>query len=88
MVQGSGNGFSGNTHRNEQVGNLLLILSPGLAVLDTAPLDITQSTMGDHASKENGVEPGEGAGEASDQTPVQGKVQIASVVDLASLAVC
>lgn len=79
---------SSDTHRDEQVGNLLLILSPGLAVLDTAPLDITQSTMGNHAGEEDGVEPREGAGEASDQTPIQGEVQIAGVVDLAGLAIC
>ena len=76
------------THRNEQIRHPSLILEPGLPVLGPAALDIPQSTVADHASEENRVEPRERAAEASDQTPVQRKVQVASVVDLASLAVC
>jgi len=43
--------------------------------------------VGDHASKEDWVEPREGAGEASDQAPVQSEEQITGVVNLAGLAV-
>lgn len=43
--------------------------------------------MADHASKEERIEPGEGAGEAGDQAPVQSEVEIAGVVDLAGLAI-
>lgn len=44
--------------------------------------------MRDHARKEDGVEPREWAIESGDKTPVKSKVEVASVVDLASLAVC
>lgn len=75
------------THGNEQVRNLSLILSPSLTVLVPAALDITQRTVTDHARKEQRVEPRERAVKASDKTPVQSKVQIAGIVDLASLAI-
>lgn len=75
-------------YRNEQVGNLSLVLSPSLTVLVPAALDVTQSTVADHARKEQRVEPRERAVKAGNKTPVQGKVQIAGVVDLASLAIC
>lgn len=75
------------THGNEEVGHLSLILEPGLAVLGPAPLDITQRTVGDHASKEERVEPREGARKAGDQSPIKGEVQIAGIVDLAGFAV-
>jgi len=76
------------THGNEQVGDLALVLEPGLTVLGATPLDITQSTVGDHAGEEERVEPREGARETSDQAPVQSEVEVASVVNLASLAIC
>lgn len=76
------------TYRNEQVGHLSLILGPSLTVLGATPLDVTQGTVRNHCGEEDRVEPGEGAREAGDQTPVEGKVEVASVVDLASLAVC
>lgn len=75
------------THWNEEVGHLSLILEPGLAVLGSAPLDITQSTVGDHASEEQRVEPWEGAGEAGDQAPIKGEVEITSIVNLSGFAV-
>lgn len=43
--------------------------------------------MADHARKEQRVEPRERAVKAGNKTPVQGKVQIAGVVDFASLAI-
>lgn len=67
-------GDGGYTHRNEQVRNLSFILQPGFPVLGTATLDITQGTVADHARKKDGIEPRKGAGEASDETPVQSKV--------------
>lgn len=76
------------THGNKQVGHLLLILNPGLAVLGSAPLDVTQGAVADHTGKEERVEPGEWAFKPGDQAPVEGKVEIARVVDLASLAIC
>lgn len=76
-----------STHGNEQVGDLTLIFEPSLAVLGATPLDVTQSTVRDHAGEEQRVEPGEGAGESSDEAPVQGEEEIASVVDLAGLAI-
>lgn len=77
-----------NTYRNKQVGHLSFILSPRLAVLVAATLDVTKSTVADHAREEERVEPRERAAKARDKTPVQGKVEIASVMDLASLAIC
>lgn len=65
---------SRKTHRNEQVRDPSFILEPGLPILGPAALDITQSTVADHACEEEGVEPRERAGEASYETPVQGKV--------------
>lgn len=72
---------------DEQIRNLSLVLHPGFAVLVPAALDVTQGTVGDHAREEDGVEPGEWAAEAGNQAPVQGKVKIAGVVDLTSLAI-
>ena len=76
-----------DTHRNEQVGNLSLVLGPGLTILVAAALNVTQSTVGDHAGKEERVEPWERAGEASNQPPVQGEEKITGIVNLAGLAV-
>lgn len=77
-----------NTYRNKQVGHLSFILGPRLAVLVAAALDVTKSTVANHAREEERVEPRERAAKARDKTPVQGKVEIASVMDLASLAIC
>lgn len=43
--------------------------------------------MANHACEEDRVEPWEGALETGDKTPVQGKVEITSVVDLAGQAI-
>lgn len=43
--------------------------------------------MADHTCEEERVEPRERAVEASNESPVQGKVQVAGVVDLARLAI-
>jgi hypothetical protein len=79
---------SDDAYGNEEVRNALLVLGPCLAILVPAALDITQGTVGDHAREEEWVEPREGAVEASDETPVQGEVEVAGVMDLASFAVC
>lgn len=79
---------SAYTYRNEEVWNASLILGPSLAVLVAAALDVPKSTMRDHARKEDGIEPRERAVETGDKAPVKGKVEVACVVDLASLAVC
>lgn len=75
------------TYRNEQIRHSSLVLGPGLAVLDAAPLDVTERPVGDHGGEKEWVEPREGAGEAGDQAPVESEVEIASIVDLASLAI-
>jgi hypothetical protein len=49
------------TYWNEQVGNLLLIALPGLAVLATASVDIPIGTVDDHGHEENKIEPREWA---------------------------
>jgi hypothetical protein len=79
---------SDDAYRNEEVRNALLVLGPCLAILVPAALNIAQSTVGDHACEEQRVEPWERAIEASDETPVQGKVKVAGVMYLASFAVC
>lgn len=50
-------------------------------------MDVTRCAVGNHAAKENGVEPREGAVEASDQTPGDGEPGIGSVVNLAGKTV-
>ena len=80
--------FESFTYRNEQVRDLSLILPPCLAILVPATLNIAHRTVGDHAGKEQRIEPRKGAAEPSDETPVKGKVQVTGVVDLACLAIC
>lgn len=72
---------------DEEVWYLLLILNPCLTVQFTTPCDVTQGTVDDHPCKEDRVEPREGRLESGDETPRDSEEEIASVVDLASLAV-
>jgi hypothetical protein len=51
------------TYREEQIGDFLLILSPGLAVLSTTPRDISLGTVDDHDHEEDKVKPRKGASE-------------------------
>ena len=55
-----GIGFE-SAYGNEQVRNLPLILLPGLAVLESAALNVAPGSVGDHAAEKDGVEPREGA---------------------------
>ena len=48
-----------NTHGNEQIWHLSLILSPGFAIFITAAVDVSRRPMSNHADKEDWVEPGE-----------------------------
>lgn len=75
------------TYRNEQIRHLSLVLGPRLAVLVPAALDIAERTVGNHAPEKERIEPRERAVEASDEAPVQRKVEVACVVDLASLSI-
>lgn len=77
----------GDTYGDEEIRDLLLILCPCLSILGTASLDISGSTMGDHGSEEDGIEPREGAGESSNQAPVDSEVEITSVVDFSGVSV-
>jgi len=45
------------TYRNEQIGDLSLILSPGLSVLSSAPRDVSPSTVDDHDHEEDKIKP-------------------------------
>lgn len=49
------------THRDEQIGDLLLVALPSLAILSPAPVDIPVGAVDDHHHEENEVEPGERA---------------------------
>ena len=51
----------GLTYGDEEVGNSLLILGPGRAVLPAAAGDVSRRSVGNHTAEEDGVEPGEGA---------------------------
>ena len=73
--------------RNEQVRYSPLVLGPRLAVRLPALLDIASRAVDDHASEEDGVEPGKRALESGDQAPRDGEEEIASVVNLPSLSV-
>ena len=75
------------THRNEKVRHTLLVLNPGSTVLLTAAGNVSPGAVGDHAAEEDGVEPGEGALEASDEAPADGEVGVAAIMDLAGEAV-
>lgn len=75
-------------YRNEQIWHQSLVLKPRLAVLVAASLNVTHRAVGNHSGEKDRVEPREGATETGNETPVQGKVKIAGVVDLASLAIC
>jgi hypothetical protein len=72
---------------DKEVRHLLLVLCPRLTVDLTTPGDITKGAVNDHTSEEDGVEPGKRRVEAGDQTPRDSEEKIASVVDLACLAV-
>jgi hypothetical protein len=50
-----------STHRNEQVRHLAFIFEPSLAVLLATPLNVAESTVANHASEEERVEPRERA---------------------------
>lgn len=76
------------TYRNEQVRHPPLVFQPRLSVAFSASLNITHGTMRNHAREEQGIEPRERRAEASDQTPCDGEVEIAGIVDLAGIAVC
>ena len=75
------------TYRDEKVRATSLILLPSIAILLLATLNITTGTVHNHESKEDRVEPRERRVEASDHTPAESKVHVASVVDLASVLV-
>lgn len=47
------------TYWDEEVGNLLLVALPGLAVLATAPVDIPISAVDNHGHEEDRIEPRE-----------------------------
>lgn len=49
------------TYWDEDVGDLLLVALPGLAILPPASVDIPVSAVNDHDHEENEVEPREGA---------------------------
>ena len=75
------------TYGNEKIRNPPLILLPGITVLLAAAGNVTPRAVSNHAAEEDGVEPGEGAAEAGDQTPADSKVGVAGIVHLASEAV-
>lgn len=72
-----------STHRDEEVRHAPFVLKPGVTVLGAAAVDITPRAVSNHAYKEDGVEPGEGALEASDQSPRHGEPGVGGVVNLA-----
>lgn len=55
-----GTGEEGRAYRNEEIGNLSFIFEPRFAVLGAAAGDVSMRAVGNHASEEDGVEPGEG----------------------------
>lgn len=75
------------THGNEQIRHKLLVLGPGLAILESATLDISVCAMYDHTGKEDGVEPWKGTAETGDQAPCQSEVGVTGVVNLAGISV-
>ena len=75
------------TYRNEKIRHPLLILLPSITVLLAAAGNVTPRAVSNHGAEENGVEPGEGAAEAGNQTPADSKVGVAGIVHLAGEAV-
>jgi hypothetical protein len=59
----------GTTHGDEQVWHLPFILFPGFAILDPAPLDVSDSAMDNHGGEEDRIKPWEGRPESCKQTP-------------------
>lgn len=49
------------THWDKDVGNSLLVLLPGLAVLASTSSDVPSSAVNDHNHEEDEVKPREGA---------------------------
>lgn len=76
----------GRTYRDPHVGDIALILGPGLAVLFTAATGVAAGTVDAHDGEEDGVEPGEGAVKARDQAPGEGEEDVAGVMDFAGIA--
>lgn len=70
------------TYWNKQVWHLPLILLPILAIFAFTPLNVPQRSVSNHHSEEQGIEPRKGTLKASDETPCQGKIKVACVVDL------
>jgi hypothetical protein len=75
------------TYRNKQPGYLSSVLLPSRSVPLMASSDISPCTMGDHRAEEDRIEPRKWAVESSDQAPRQRKVDIAGVVDFASISI-
>lgn len=74
-------------YRDEQIRHQLLILRPTLPILLLTPLNISICTVHNHTRKEERVKPWEWATEPRDQTPSQGKIQIARIVNLAGVSI-
>jgi hypothetical protein len=49
------------TYRNKKVRKTPFVLQPRIAILGTAPLNVSRSAVGNHADEEERVEPGERA---------------------------
>lgn len=76
------------TYRNEDIWNSPLILFPSLGVNLSASRSVSYRSMYDHRTEEKTVKPREGAFEARYQTPGDGEIDIACVMDLTGYAIC
>ena len=74
-------------YRNEQIRRPPLILLPRISILFLTPLDIPVRAMRNHDQEENRIEPREWRIEASNQTPSGSEVDVAGIMDLASVFV-
>lgn len=76
-----------DTYRDEQIRNQLFILSPALSIFCPASLNIPPCSVQNHNSEEDRIEPREWTIKSSYQTPRKGEIDIARIVDLASVSI-
>ena len=77
----------GPTYWNEEPRDQLLVLLPTLSIFYFTPLNIPMRTMENHTTKEQRIEPWKRALKASDSTPSKRKVEVASIMYFARIAV-